>query len=132
MYFGVLGSSGQARWYVDIHKSMICAISELTRLACDTQTPQEERIKVLMEVCNSTKNEAVKVKCIGTLESLAQNTESIEANRVSSSSFVLSQEYSHSMLPDYRSYRRTSFRFFQAPQAHPLRVPSLCSKPLPL
>ena len=45
--------------------------------------PEEAHVKVLMELCNATADEGVKVKCIGTLECLAQHSESVDANRVS-------------------------------------------------
>ncbi|EPT03355.1 hypothetical protein FOMPIDRAFT_1040483 [Fomitopsis schrenkii] len=43
--------------------------------------PDEAHVKVLMELCNATTDEGVKVKCIGTLECLAQHPESVDANR---------------------------------------------------
>ena len=46
------------------------------------QTPEEDRVKVLMQLCDSRADDAVRVKCIGTLESLAQHPESVDANRV--------------------------------------------------
>lgn len=48
--------------------------------------PDEAHVKVLMELCNATADEGVKVKCIGTLECLAQHPESVDANRVSQKS----------------------------------------------
>ncbi|KAI0315662.1 ARM repeat-containing protein [Amylostereum chailletii] len=44
--------------------------------------PDEEKVKVLMQLCDSRSDDAVRVKCIGTLESLAQHAESVEANKV--------------------------------------------------
>ncbi|KAI0053405.1 ARM repeat-containing protein [Auriscalpium vulgare] len=44
--------------------------------------PQEEQVKILMQLCDSREDPTVRVKCIGTLESLAQNPDAIDANRV--------------------------------------------------
>ncbi|KAF7793565.1 hypothetical protein EIP86_004679 [Pleurotus ostreatoroseus] len=44
--------------------------------------PQEEHVKVLMQLCDAADDDAVKVKCIGTLECLAQHPTSVDANRV--------------------------------------------------
>jgi len=44
--------------------------------------PEEAHVKVLMQLCDATSDHGVKVKCIGTLECLAQHPESIEANRI--------------------------------------------------
>ncbi|KAL5494642.1 hypothetical protein ACEPAI_103 [Sanghuangporus weigelae] len=44
--------------------------------------PDEEQVKLLMQLCDVSSDSEVKVKCIGALESLAQYPESIEANRV--------------------------------------------------
>ena len=35
-----------------------------------------------MEFCDATADDMTKVKCIGTLECLAQNAETVDANRV--------------------------------------------------
>jgi len=47
--------------------------------------PIDEQAQILMNVCDSSKESCVQVKCIGTLECLAQNPHSIETNRVISS-----------------------------------------------
>ena len=47
------------------------------------QVPQEEQVQVLMQLYESAPDDALKVKCIGTLECLAQCPEAIDANRVS-------------------------------------------------
>ncbi|KAH8111844.1 armadillo-type protein [Phellopilus nigrolimitatus] len=44
--------------------------------------PTEEQVKLLMQLCDASSDEKVKVKCIGALECLAQHPESIEANRI--------------------------------------------------
>jgi hypothetical protein len=44
--------------------------------------PKEEQIKVLMQLCDSTKDETLRVKCVGTLECLAQFPTAIEQNKV--------------------------------------------------
>ncbi|THG94495.1 hypothetical protein EW026_g6991 [Hermanssonia centrifuga] len=50
--------------------------------------PQEEQVKILMQLCESAADVNMKVKCIGTLECLAQHPESIDANRVISNYFL--------------------------------------------
>ncbi|KAH9923614.1 ARM repeat-containing protein [Fomitopsis serialis] len=42
----------------------------------------EAHVKVLMQLCDAATDEGVKVKCIGTLECLAQHPGSVDANRV--------------------------------------------------
>ncbi|KAL5519568.1 hypothetical protein ACEPAH_1251 [Sanghuangporus vaninii] len=44
--------------------------------------PDEEQVKLLMQLCDASSDSEVKVKCIGALENLAQYPDSIEANRV--------------------------------------------------
>ncbi|KZT08776.1 ARM repeat-containing protein [Laetiporus sulphureus 93-53] len=44
--------------------------------------PEETHVKVLMQLCDAAADPSVKLKCIGTLECLAQHPESVEANRV--------------------------------------------------
>ncbi|OBZ78860.1 hypothetical protein A0H81_01356 [Grifola frondosa] len=44
--------------------------------------PSGEQVQLLMQLCGATTDVGVKVKCIGTLECLAQHAESVEANRV--------------------------------------------------
>ncbi|KAL5536078.1 hypothetical protein ACEPAF_4183 [Sanghuangporus sanghuang] len=44
--------------------------------------PDEEQVKLLIQLCDASSDSEVKVKCIGALESLAQYPDSIEANRV--------------------------------------------------
>ncbi|OAX40891.1 ARM repeat-containing protein [Rhizopogon vinicolor AM-OR11-026] len=44
--------------------------------------PNEEQVQLLIQLCNSSSDPAVRVKCIGTLECLAQHPQSIDANRV--------------------------------------------------
>ncbi|PPQ64078.1 hypothetical protein CVT24_008891 [Panaeolus cyanescens] len=45
------------------------------------QTPVAEQVQVLMQLCDATSDEHLKVKCIGTLECLAHNTNSVDANK---------------------------------------------------
>ncbi|THV01428.1 ARM repeat-containing protein [Dendrothele bispora CBS 962.96] len=59
-------------------------------------TTTEEQIKTLMQFCDSTSDDALKVKCIGALECLAQHPESIEHNRAIS-------KYLISLLPNATS-----------------------------
>lgn len=44
--------------------------------------PNEEQVQLLIQLCNSSADLAIRVKCIGTLECLAQHPQSIDANRV--------------------------------------------------
>jgi hypothetical protein len=47
------------------------------------KVPVDEQIKLLMQLCNASTDGQIKVKCIGTLDHLAQYPQSIDANRVS-------------------------------------------------
>lgn len=47
-----------------------------------TQVPVDQQAQILMNVCDSSTRVQVQVKCIGTLECLAQYPDSIETNRV--------------------------------------------------
>ncbi|KAG5647684.1 hypothetical protein DXG03_008407 [Asterophora parasitica] len=44
--------------------------------------PSEEQVKVLIQLCDVTSDEAIQVKCIGTLECLAQHPQSIDGNKL--------------------------------------------------
>ncbi|EIN13869.1 ARM repeat-containing protein [Punctularia strigosozonata HHB-11173 SS5] len=44
--------------------------------------PQQDQIQILLQLCNKTTSEVVRVKCIGVLECLAQHPQSVDANRV--------------------------------------------------
>jgi hypothetical protein len=48
----------------------------------DDQVPQEEQVQILVRLCDSSSDDQVRVRCIGTLECLAQHPTSIEANKV--------------------------------------------------
>ncbi|KAG2159597.1 ARM repeat-containing protein [Suillus bovinus] len=43
--------------------------------------PNEDQVQLLIQLCNSSTDPAIRVKCIGTLECLAQHPQSIDANR---------------------------------------------------
>lgn len=43
--------------------------------------PQEEEVRVLMQLCDATTSDTVRVRCVGALECLAQHPPSIELNR---------------------------------------------------
>ena len=49
------------------------------------QIPQEAQVGVLIQLCTAAPDASVKVKCIGTLECLAQHPEAIDGNRVRAS-----------------------------------------------
>ncbi|CAA7264820.1 unnamed protein product [Cyclocybe aegerita] len=55
-------------------------------------TPDSEQVNLLIQLCNSTSDPRLRVKCIGALECLAQNPSAIDANRIIS-------EYLFSILP---------------------------------
>lgn len=44
--------------------------------------PDEEQVKLLMELCDSSSEDKVKAQCIGTLGCLAQYPSALDANRV--------------------------------------------------
>ena len=44
--------------------------------------PQDEQVRVLMQLCDSSSDERVRVRCVGTLECLAQYPTAIEQNKV--------------------------------------------------
>ncbi|RDB28844.1 hypothetical protein Hypma_015922 [Hypsizygus marmoreus] len=44
--------------------------------------PKEEQVKVLIQLCDATSDPRIRVKCIGTLECLAQHPDSIEGNNM--------------------------------------------------
>jgi hypothetical protein len=48
-----------------------------------TLVPQEEQIKLLVHLCDASSDPRFRVKCIGTLECLAQHPQSIQLNAVS-------------------------------------------------
>ncbi|KAF8527379.1 ARM repeat-containing protein [Hysterangium stoloniferum] len=50
--------------------------------------PDAEQVQALIEFCDAVEEDMTKVKCIGTLECLAQNTEAIEANKIISTYFL--------------------------------------------
>lgn len=45
--------------------------------------PDDEQVKTLMRLCDLSSDPKIRVKCIGTLECLAQHPESVQANAVS-------------------------------------------------
>jgi hypothetical protein len=62
------------------------------------QDPEAEQVQALMEFCDATTDDMTKVKCIGTLECLAQNVEAVDANKVKPiDEFMLKTD----LLPDY-------------------------------
>jgi len=52
--------------------------------------PDAEQVQALIEFCDAVEEDMTKVKCVGTLECLAQNTEAIEANKIIST-YLLSR-----------------------------------------
>ena len=60
-----------------VYKTIL--INFLTQLM---QQPNDEQVNLLMQLCDASTDDQVKVKCIGALESLAQHPTSLEVNRV--------------------------------------------------
>ncbi|KAK7695114.1 hypothetical protein QCA50_002304 [Cerrena zonata] len=106
--------------------------------------PNDEQIRVLIGLYESTPDPAVKVKCIGTLECLAHHPESIDANRVISTFFLsllpranqsavtpvepllqtvsaLIDVYSDEMLPYDTNFRQGNYAEILAASAEPVR-----------
>ncbi|KAH0591152.1 hypothetical protein J132_04862 [Termitomyces sp. J132] len=54
--------------------------------------PNEEQVQILIQLCNTTSEERIRVRCIGTLECLAQHPQSIDGNKLIS-------QYLLSLLP---------------------------------
>ena len=48
----------------------------------DDQIPDGEQVNVLIQQCNAAEDPRLQVKCIGTLECLAQTSSAVEANQV--------------------------------------------------
>ncbi|KAF8518620.1 armadillo-type protein [Gautieria morchelliformis] len=67
----------------------------IARVGRGQLVPDAEQVQVLMEFCDATANDMTRVKCIGTLECLAQNVETIEANKTIST-YLLAQVSSSS------------------------------------
>jgi hypothetical protein len=61
----------------------LASINEGSRLIRNIQVPQEDQVRVLMQLCDNSKDDAMRVKCIGTLECLAQHPDAVDANRAS-------------------------------------------------
>jgi len=59
-------------------------------------TPDGEQVNMVIQMCNAASNPRVQVKCIGTLECLAQSPSAVEANQVISS-------YLLSLLPNAKA-----------------------------
>lgn len=60
------------------------------------QVPDEEQVKVLIQLCETSKDAQLRVKCIGALECLAQCRESISANNVCALSTAIPRLSPHS------------------------------------
>ncbi|KAI0032161.1 ARM repeat-containing protein [Vararia minispora EC-137] len=78
---GTQGGPGQDRrmqvWDVAVGVLWAAGIIWPGKLTLD-----EEHVKVLMQLCDSRADDTVRVKCIGTLESLARAPDAIDANRI--------------------------------------------------
>ncbi|EKM61546.1 uncharacterized protein PHACADRAFT_135300 [Phanerochaete carnosa HHB-10118-sp] len=80
-------SAGQERrrdmWYIGV--GVLWGVAILWK---GILVPQVEQANVLIQLCAAASDPAVKVKCIGTLECLAQHPESIDGNRMISQFLV--------------------------------------------
>ncbi|KAF8971665.1 armadillo-type protein [Flammula alnicola] len=77
----------QEMW--DISVGVLWGIGRLWK---GTIVPDREQVDVLIKLCSASSNPRLQVKCIGTLECLAQNPTAVEANQVIS-------DYLLSLLP---------------------------------
>jgi hypothetical protein len=55
--------------------------------------PDEQQVALLVQLCDTSTDEAVRVKCVGALESLALYPASVDANRVSWAMSLISLNY---------------------------------------
>lgn len=60
----------------------VISILFLSQFKNSIQVPDAEQVQALIEFCDATTDDMTKVKCIGTLECLAQNIDTIDANKV--------------------------------------------------
>lgn len=66
--------------------------------------PNDGQVKTLMQLCDLSSDPKIRVKCIGTLECLAQHPESVQANAVSvgsHSAVVITDTLSHQTISNY-------------------------------
>ncbi|KAG8914469.1 hypothetical protein FRC01_004043 [Tulasnella sp. 417] len=89
--WSVLGAVGkQAEWTVgsgaEVRKELweigVGVLWGLARIGKGELIPDPEEVSALIELCDWTNDEMIKVKCIGTLGCLAQRGDAIEANKV--------------------------------------------------
>lgn len=85
--YGELVMCGRAHWSV-IVKSMFYGV-----LTTFCKAPNEEQVKLMIQLCNTTSDEKIKVQCIGTLECLAQHPQSIDGNKVINTKISLVPSY---------------------------------------
>ena len=79
--YGASVTFGKDFWYVSFGNEILFLIYPWL------QEPNDEQIKLLMQLSDSTSDPTLKVKCIGTLECLAQYPTSIPHNQVCLSCF---------------------------------------------
>ncbi|KAG8987082.1 hypothetical protein FRB90_003615, partial [Tulasnella sp. 427] len=89
--WSVLGAVGkQNEWTVgssvEVRKEMweigVGVLWGLARIGKGELIPEAQEVSTLIDFCNWTDNELIKVKCIGTLGCLAQRGDAVEANKV--------------------------------------------------
>lgn len=89
--WSVLAAVGkQSEWTVgsavEVRKEMwevgVGVLWGLARIGKGELIPDSEQVSALIEFCDWTNDEMIKVKCVGTLGCLAQRGDAIEANRV--------------------------------------------------
>lgn len=77
MCFGGLAAFGKEISYVYSH-----CLQLMFMCLKDLQIPDGEQVNVLIQQCNAADDPRLQVKCIGTLECLAQTPSAVEANQV--------------------------------------------------
>jgi hypothetical protein len=70
------------------HDHGSCSSCLLHSLTISMQIPKADQINILIHICDAASDSRIRVKCIGTLECLAQHPNSIESNKVSISTFM--------------------------------------------
>jgi hypothetical protein len=85
-----------------------------------SQIPKADQINVLIQLCGAASDPKIRVKCIGTLECLAQHPSSIESNKVSANAPVYIPYLSTTTTTITRSFRLTSSRYSLRNRLHHL------------
>ncbi|KAA1467810.1 ARM repeat-containing protein [Dentipellis sp. KUC8613] len=84
---GMQGGAGQER-RKEMWEVAVGVLWGIGRVWSGKIPPDVEQVNVLMRLIDEQADDALRVKCIGTLESLAQNPESIDTNKLISQYFI--------------------------------------------